>query len=73
MQREQKIKKSVELFEQFTGRTAEHIDILELPVYDVGLVIGACVGVIYETTRDGKTEQYVRSLIHRRYQVALLL
>lgn len=55
----QRIKLAAELFEDFTGHDPEYIDTIDLPIHDVGLIVGECLGIMYETVRDGKREQYV--------------
>lgn len=54
-----KIKKAVELFENFSGNQAEYVDTFNIPVPDVALKIGQLDGVMYTTNRDGKTEHYI--------------
>jgi len=51
---------AAELFEKFTGHTAEVVDRLPLPTNpDVLVVIGDCDGILYTTVRDGVKEKYV--------------
>jgi len=54
-----KVKKAVDLFEDFSGSKAEYVDTYNIPVPDVALKIGQLDGVLYTTNRDGKTESYI--------------
>lgn len=47
------------LYEDFREEEAEYLDTVPLPVYDVGLVIGQCLGVLYETSHDGERVRYI--------------
>ena len=53
-----KIKDSSELFEEFSGHDARHVDVVDVPDYDTYMVIGELVGVAYEAKRDNVTEKY---------------
>lgn len=59
MTREKRIAQAAELFEKFHGADAEHLDTIDLPQHDVGLLVGDCIGIMYETTRNGKKQKYV--------------
>ncbi len=54
-----KLKKAIDLYEDFTGHKAEYTDTYNMPVPDVGMKIGQCDGILYTTIRDGKTESYI--------------
>ena len=54
-----KLKEATERYKEFTGHTPEFVDTVELPAYDVGLLIGSCEGLMYTTERDGETEKYI--------------
>lgn len=54
-----RIKKAKNLFEDFTGHAADQYEIINLPEYDTGLKVGRCLGIMYETIRDGKKENYI--------------
>lgn len=53
------VRDAVDLYEQFTGMKPEGIRPVRLVVPKVGLVIGECAGVLYDTVRDGVPEQYI--------------
>lgn len=54
-----RIRKAIDLFRRFRGEEPEFIDSRRLPVHDVCMLIGFCDGVLYTTSRDGKTEKYI--------------
>lgn len=53
------MKEAVELYEDFTGHKAEHYDEIPVDWMEIGVKVGKCDGVMYETVRDGKTEHYI--------------
>jgi hypothetical protein len=54
-----KVQKAVRLFEDFSGHRGDTIDRVEIPTQDdVLVVIGRCVAIAYEATRDGETAEY---------------
>ena len=53
------INRAIDLYTSFRGEEPEHVDTLELPVYDVALMIGNCIGIMYETTWEGRKEKYI--------------
>ena len=53
------IENAMELYREFTGHEAESVDIVEIPDYKTGIVIGKVLGIMYETIRDNKHEKYV--------------
>lgn len=55
----QKINKAISLFRRFRGEEPKFIDSHSLPVSDVCMLIGKCDGVLYTTSRDGRTERYI--------------
>jgi hypothetical protein len=50
---------AIERYEKFTGHNADFYDHLDVEWPDVGLKVGMCDGILYETARDGKVEHYV--------------
>ncbi len=56
--KKRRINKASNLFEEFTGHKANDFEVIEIPEYDVALRIGKCLGIMYETVRDGKKEAY---------------
>ncbi len=54
-----KIKKAIKLYEDFTGMEYDTYDKVNMKDYDVGLKVGKCLGIMYETIRDGTTERYL--------------
>lgn len=54
-----RIKKAVELFQDFRGDDPEYIDTVEIADYDTFMVIGYLDGVLYHTVRDGEDERYI--------------
>lgn len=57
--KKRRIKKAQVLYEDFTGHKADQYEIVNLPQHDTGLKVGQCIGIMYETTRDGKKENYL--------------
>lgn len=54
-----KVKRAGQAFEDFTGRKPTKVRRYNLPDHNVaGWQMGPMVGVAYEATRDGKTQQY---------------
>lgn len=47
-----------DLLNAFAGRSARETLVVKEKPFKAGLVIGDCLGVMYETTRDGKKEKY---------------
>ena len=60
------------MYEAFTGHKADNIDELEVPDITEGLTVGKCLGIMYETVRDGEHEQYLHEFASsaRPYLVA---
>lgn len=55
-----KIKKAVELYENFSGHEAEHVGSVNLPGNPgVAIAVGEIEGIIYNTVRDGVKERYI--------------
>lgn len=54
-----KINAAVSLYQKFTGHIPEFIDKVTLKVDNVAFAIGYCDGIMYETIRDGKRENYI--------------
>lgn len=54
-----KIKRAAARFKRFTGHDAEQADPVQFDVPEVALRIGDCLGIMYRTVRDGKTEDYI--------------
>jgi len=59
MSRNDRVAKAVELYHKFHGHEPKHIDVLDLTDHDVGLDVGTCLGIMYETIRDGKKEKFI--------------
>jgi len=57
--RKRRIVKAKKLYAEFTGHNAVEYENVKLPDDDVGLKVGRCVGIMYETIRDGKKESYL--------------
>ena len=57
--KKKRIAQAAKLYENFTGHRAKRIDTVSVPGDDVGIVIGKCSGIMYETVRDGKKEHYI--------------
>lgn len=58
--RDSRVKQAARLYEDFTGEKAREIDLVGMPKFpDVGLVIGEITGIMYQTVRDGKLEDYI--------------
>jgi len=53
------MKEAVELYEDFSGHKAEYYDQIPVDWMEIGVKVGKCDGVMYETVRDGKTEHYI--------------
>ncbi len=54
-----KIEAAVSLYQKFSGHTPEFIDRVTLKVDTVAFAIGYCDGIMYETVRDGRSENYI--------------
>lgn len=54
-----KVSRAIRLFKKFRGEEPEYLDKIKIPVYNVGLLIGDCDGILYTTIRDGKKEEYI--------------
>ena len=55
-----KLLKAVQLFQAFTGHNPEYVDTVKMPDFpEVALKVGDCLGIMYETVRDGKKERYI--------------
>jgi hypothetical protein len=50
--------KADDLLNSFAGRSAREVLAVKEPAIKRGLVVGKLLGVMYETTRDGKQEKY---------------
>lgn len=48
-----------ELYRQFTGMEPESLSRVKIALPKAGLVIGECAGVLYDTVRDRRAEQYI--------------
>lgn len=58
--KQQHIQEAIERFTGFRGDPPEAIEVLEVPEIDpVMLTMGKCLGIIYESVRDGETEKYI--------------
>lgn len=57
--REREIKQAEKLFADFTGHEVEEHATVEVPRMTTGLAIGDVTGILYETIRDGETENYI--------------
>ena len=60
-----KMTRAVKLFRKFRGEEPEYVDKTNYPVYNVGLVIGKCDGILYTTRRDGRKEEYIHKFTKR--------
>ncbi len=57
--RQRREEQAANLYESFTGHKAESIEVADIPQHDTGLKVGKCLGIMYETIRDGKKESYL--------------
>ena len=55
----EKISQAIKLFQDFTGHDPQYIDTVRMPVHSVAMAVGHCIGIMYETVRDGKRERYI--------------
>ena len=54
------ISQAARLYKAFTGHGVTKAAQVELPEAPrVGLAIGPCIGIMYETVRDGRREKYI--------------
>lgn len=54
------VQQAVDAYTGFRGDPPQSVDVIEVPQIDpVLLTMGECLGVMYETTRDGKREKYI--------------
>lgn len=51
--------RAMDLYRDFRGEEPEFVDTVDIPMYDVGIVVGNCIGIMYETTYAGKVERYI--------------
>lgn len=54
-----KLKRASDLYQDFTGHSADEIYETKFDFPKVGLEVGECDGILYTTVRDGKTEHYI--------------
>lgn len=54
----QKLKEAVSLYRRFREEQPEYYDDMPVEWPTVGLIIGKCDGIMYNTTRAGKKEYY---------------
>ena len=55
-----RIKRASRLFEDFTGERPQEITVTHKPAMpDVLLAVGEITGIMYQTVRDGKLEDYI--------------
>lgn len=52
------LEQAAELYEDFSGHQAKHVEKVRIKIPKNGLTIGTVLGIMYETKRDGKTERY---------------
>ncbi len=57
--KKERIKDSIELFEDFTGHEADSMDSVSYDMPDVAMEIGTVDGIMYTTVRDGEKEKYI--------------
>jgi hypothetical protein len=58
--RQSKINAATKLYADFTGEESEIVGTYPFPVSpQVGVAIGECCGIAYETVRDGQIEKYL--------------
>lgn len=55
---ESKIKQAANLFRDFTGHIADSYQKMDIQWPDVGMIVGECEGIAYNTVRDGNFERY---------------
>lgn len=55
----EEIERGKQLFRDFRGEEPESVEILDKPDDDVLLLVGECLGIMYETSRDGVSEKYI--------------
>lgn len=54
------ISRAADLYERFSGHDAEEIGRVQVrPMPRVGVAVGEVDGILYTTTRDGRTEKYI--------------
>lgn len=54
-----KAKQAIELYENFTGHSADFYQNIPVDWPEVGLKVGECDGILYSTIRDGVPEKYI--------------
>jgi len=50
---------AADLYQDFSGHPAEYCDTVDVEWPDVGLTVGKCSGILYDTVRDGVSEKYI--------------
>lgn len=56
-----RVAQAISLFRRFRGEDPDYITKLSLPTTDVAMLIGKCDGILYTTSRNGKTEKYIHT------------
>lgn len=54
------VRRAASLYERFSGHEAEILGKVRIPALPkTGVAIGKCVGILYDTVRDGVAEKYI--------------
>lgn len=59
MSRQTRIAAAARRLKRFSGHDAERVESVSFEVPETALKIGPCLGIMYETVRDGERIQYV--------------
>jgi len=59
MSRHERIQAAARRLKRFSGHDARHVETVSFEVPDTALNVGPCLGIMYETVRDGERIQYV--------------
>lgn len=54
-----KVEKAISLYRRFRDQDPEFVDEIITEIPKIGMVVGKCAGVLYDTVRGGKKEKYI--------------
>jgi hypothetical protein len=59
MSQRKRIAAAARRLKRFSGHDAKRVQKVNYEIPDTALLVGPCLGIMYETVRDGVREQYV--------------
>lgn len=57
--RADKIRQASDLYQRFSGNLPEELLETTVEHFDVGMIVGECAGIMYDTNREGEEEKYI--------------